>query len=122
MKLLLVDDDDFLRDMYATKFSEAGHEVAVAKNGEVALEKLSESEFDAVLFDIVMPGISGIELLKKITAEKLGGAPKCIALTNQGEESDIEAAKKAGVSGYIVKADMIPSEVVAKVESIVSGK
>ena len=121
MKLLLVDDDDFLRDMYATKFSEAGHEVEVAKSGEVAIEKLKESEFDAVLFDVVMPGITGLELMRQINEGNLGGKPACIALTNQGEESDIKAAKEAGAAGYIVKADMIPSEVVEKVQSIVSN-
>jgi DNA-binding response OmpR family regulator len=118
MKILMVDDDDFLRDMYATKFKESGHEVRVAKNGERALEDLVQEEFDVVLVDVVMPGITGVELLQKIKDGKLGGSPKCIVLSNQGEESDITAATSAGADGYIVKADMIPSEVVAKVESI----
>lgn len=118
MKILLVDDDAFLRDMYAVKFGEDGHEIQVAKSGENALEVLRESEFDVVLLDIVMPGISGVELLQQIKKEKLGGNPVCIVLSNQGEESDIEAAKNVGAAGYIIKAELIPSEVVTTVKKI----
>lgn len=118
MKLLLVDDDEFLCDMYATKFGEAGHTVEVATSGERAVEMLSKASFDVVLLDIVMPGMSGQELLHHIKTESLGGGPTCIVLSNQGEETDIAAAKKAGAEGYIVKAEMIPSDVVAHVESL----
>jgi len=118
MRILLVDDDSFLRDMYATKFGEGGHTVEVAKNGEVALDLLRANTYDVVLLDIVMPGMSGLELLKVMRGEKLGGEPKCIILSNQGEQADIDGATEAGTDGYIIKAEMIPSEVVAKVEAI----
>jgi len=120
MRILLVDDDAFLRDMYATKFSEDGHEVQVAKSGEDALEILRTSEFDVLLLDVVMPGISGVELLTEIKKGKLGGDPVCLVLSNQGEDEDIESAKKAGAAGYIVKAELIPSEVIAEVKKFVS--
>lgn len=118
MKILLVDDDSFLRDMYATKFKEDGHDIHAAASGEEALKRLSEDTFDIVLLDMVMPGITGVELLSKVTTEKLGGNPACIVLSNQGEETDMQAAKKAGAVGYIVKAEMVPSEVVQKVKEI----
>ncbi len=122
MKLLLVDDDAFLLDMYAAKFTEEGHTVVPAKNAEQALEVLRGGEtFDVILFDMVMPGLSGLELAKAIKAEQLGG-PKlvCIVLSNQGEQSDIEAAHEAGVAGYIVKAESIPSQVIEKVTHILN--
>lgn len=119
MRILLVDDDAFLRDMYATKFGERGHTVAVAASGESALEQIREAEFDLVLLDLVMPGMTGIELLEAIKDEQ-GQAPACVVLSNQGSEEDVQAAKKAGAKGYIVKAEMIPSEVVTKVEELVT--
>lgn len=119
MKLLLVDDDAFLRDMYATKFKEAGHAVSVAKSGQEALSFFENGEsFDVVLLDMVMPGMTGTELLKSIMQYDSGKKVKCIVLSNQGEQSDIDEAKKAGAVGYIVKAESIPSQVVTKVEEL----
>ena len=119
MKLLLVDDDAFLRDMYATKFTEAGHEVAVAKSGEEAIAILEGGEeFDVIVMDMVMPDITGIELLQKIKDFSLCPTAKRIVLSNQGEQSDIDAAKSVGAVGYIIKAESIPSQVVKKVEEL----
>lgn len=120
MKILLVDDDAFLRDMYATKFAEAGHTVEVAMGGEEGLRIVKEKgPFDVVLLDMVMPGISGVDFLKAVCQNGDTDVPKCIVLSNQGEQSDKDAAKLAGAIGYIVKAESIPSEVLAKVESLV---
>ena len=120
IKILLVDDDAFLRDMYATKFSEIGHTVDVAETAERALTKLREHEYDAVLMDMIMPGMNGVELLTHLKNEKLGGDPICIMLSNQSEAADRDAALKAGAEGYIVKAELIPSEVVAEVSKFFS--
>lgn len=120
MKILLVDDDAFLRDMYAMKFGESGHSVCTVSNGEDALLQLKKESFDAVLMDIIMPGMSGIELLKEIKELGLEKIPSCIVLSNQGEHGDINEALEAGACGYIVKAEKIPSEVVAEVTKLVS--
>lgn len=121
MKILLVDDDAFLRDMYATKFEEGGHAVSAAKNGNEALALLKEiGSFDVILMDMVMPGMTGVELLENIKNEIDAPDMKCIVLSNQGEQTDIDAATKAGADGYIIKAESIPSQVVKKVEEIVS--
>jgi CheY-like chemotaxis protein len=122
MKILLVDDDAFLRDMYATKFSELGHDIDVAEDGESALVKVQNGKYAVVLMDMIMPSMGGIELLKHIKNEKLAGDPVCIMLTNQSEESDRMKAIEAGAVGYIVKAERIPSEVVAEVLKFVSKK
>lgn len=119
MKILLVDDDSFLRDMYATKFSELGYQMDVAEDAEVALTKLREREYDIVLADMVMPGMTGVELLNEIKSGSFNGEPLCIILSNQSEESDKKAAFEAGAIGYIVKAELIPSEVVEEVQKLV---
>ena len=116
MKLLLVDDDAFLRDMYATKFEESGDNVSVAKSGAEALHLLDGDSFEVVLMDMIMPGITGVDLVKAVTEKGV----TCIVLSNQGEPADVEAAKKAGAKGYIIKADLIPSEVVTKVHKLIS--
>ncbi len=119
MKILLVDDDAFLRDMYATKFSELNNEIDVAETSEAALGKLRENEYEVVLMDMVMPGMSGVELLKEIKSKGLGGNPACIMLSNQSEDADKQDALGAGAIGYIVKAELIPSEVVEAVHKLV---
>jgi DNA-binding response OmpR family regulator len=123
MKILLVDDDTFLIDMYAAKFSSSGHSVDTAKSVEAALEKLrSGTLYDAILLDMVLPNMTGVDLLKAIRTENLLGNAKTIVLSNQGDQSDVNAALEAGAHGYIVKAHMIPSEVVTKVVAIIEKK
>ncbi|MCA9366812.1 response regulator [Candidatus Kaiserbacteria bacterium] len=120
MKILLVDDDAFLRDMYAKKFSDAGHTIDVAETGMMALQKFRQGEqYDVVLLDMVMPGIGGIDLMKEVFDLAGDHAPKCIVLSNQGQMEDIKAASAAGAAGYIIKAETIPSEVVHEVTTII---
>jgi CheY-like chemotaxis protein len=121
MKILLVDDDVFLRDMYATKFGELGHTVTTAETGEAALEILGKETFDVILLDMIMPGMSGVELLTKMKEQISGPFPTAIVLSNQGGREEMESATKAGAKGYIIKAELIPSEVVREVTKLVSG-
>jgi CheY-like chemotaxis protein len=117
MKLLLIDDDEFLRDMYAIKFSQTGYEVEVAESATVALTKIKNTpNFDVILLDMVMPGMSGVELIKEIKTQFPDLNTKFIILSNQGQEEDIKKAKEAGAVGYIIKAESVPSDVVKKVE------
>lgn len=121
--ILIVDDDSFLLDMYAVKFSEAKYTVDTAKSVEEALAKLrGGAAYDVVVLDMVMPRLTGLDLLRAMQAESLGGTPVRIVLSNQGEKSDIEGAMKLGADGYIVKANVIPSEVVARVDTYFESK
>lgn len=122
MKALLIDDDVFLRDMYATKFVECGHEVEAVDHGEKALtEVASGHDFDVLLVDMVMPGMSGIELITTMQNQGYMGDAVCIVLSNQGQQADIDEAMAAGAVSYIVKAEHIPSDVVAEVENILAA-
>jgi len=104
--------------MYATKFGEEGHDVVVAANADEALTKLSDNSVDLVLFDMVMPGKTGLDLLNEMREQQGEAMPVCVALSNQSDEEDKQAALSAGAHGYIVKAELIPSEVLARVEDI----
>ena len=118
-KITIVDDDDFLVNMYATKFSGSGVSVDVCKTGESLLEKLTAgTKFDLILLDIVMPNMDGVEVLRKMREQKLGEGIPVVMLTNQNNEKDINETQKLGVSCYIVKAAATPSEVVKEVLNV----
>jgi DNA-binding response OmpR family regulator len=116
-RVYLVDDDRFLLDLYAVKFKNAGHDVNVFGGGEDLLATLRKPDAkapDAILLDLIMPGMDGFQVLETIRKERLAAGSKIIILSNQGQDSDIERAKKLGVDDYIIKASSIPSEVFAK--------
>jgi CheY-like chemotaxis protein len=116
-KILLVDDDKFLLDMYALKFKTKGLEVDTMSSSASVLSKLKEGyTTDILLLDIIMPGMDGLSLLETIRKEKLIPDTTIIMLTNQAD--DMERAKQLGVDGFIIKAMTIPSGVVDQVISI----
>lgn len=128
-RIYLVDDDRFLLDLYAVKFRNAGHEVSTFGGGEeliAALKKEGAVNPDAILLDLIMPGLGGFETLEAIRKDHLAKGSKIIILTNQGQDSDIENAKKLSADGYIIKASAIPSEVLAEtlrtIEAVGTGK
>lgn len=114
--VLLVDDDKFLLDMYSLKFTQEGFTVISCFSVNEALEALrGGAKPNAILFDITMPGQDGFEFLKIMGDEKLAGSSRLIALTNQSNDADRKHAQDLGAQKYVVKASMIPSEVVAMV-------
>ncbi len=120
--ILIIDDDSFLLDMYAIRFTQAGYHVETASNAEETLTKLRAGLTPKVmLLDVVMPATDGFELLETINQEKLVPDTVKIYLSNLGQEQDIARGKSLGAAGYIVKANSTPSEVVAKVKEIVYG-
>lgn len=122
-KILLVDDDKFLVDMYTVKFREANFDIIPAFSGEEAMDRLKEgADPDVVIFDIIMPGMSGLDFINAVRENKLALRAAFIVLSNQGQRSDIEEAKKLGIDGYIVKANTIPSEVLEQVVEILKKK
>jgi two-component system alkaline phosphatase synthesis response regulator PhoP len=119
-KIFIVDDDSFLLDMYALKFSQSGFEVSTALGALPALEKLRAGFIpDVILLDIVMPVIDGFEFLEKMQTEKLATSATKIILSNRGAESDVKRGQELGASGYIVKASTTPAEVITQVTAIV---
>ena len=123
IKILIVDDDNFLLDMYALKFTESGFDVVPSSGSEDALEKLRNGLIPGIiLLDIVMPKIDGFELMQAMNKEKLGGSAIRIILSNRGQLSDIETGNNLGAAGYIVKASATPTEVVNKVKEIMVAR
>lgn len=122
-KIMIVDDDDFLVDMYVTKFGTAGVAAETCKSGPALFEKLkSGAKFDLILLDIVIPGMDGIEILRHLREEKLAETTPVVMLTNQNDEKNLADAKVLGISGYIVKSAATPSEVVIEVMKIIKNE
>ena len=115
-KILIVDDDPFVIDMYVLKFKERGFDVETASNGTAALQKYKEWQPEVVLLDVVLPMMDGFEIFREI--KKIGRTPVIIFLTNFGEKQDVDRGLKMGADGYIIKAHFTPSEVVEKVQHL----
>lgn len=121
-KILIVDDDKFLLDMYTFKFKEKGFDVVQAFGSIDALNKLKGGIIpDIMLLDVVMPAMDGFELLALIKSEKLAPNAKIIVLSNLGQPTDIEKGRTLGANGYVIKASATPSEVVEKVMVVLGG-
>src|SRR3989344_5252499 len=119
--VFIVDDDKFLLDMYAMKFSESGFDVETALSGSDSLTMLeSGKKPDIILLDLVMPGVDGFEVLKTIKEKKLADNATVVILSNLGQKDDVEKCFALGADGYIVKASATPSEVVTRVKEIIT--
>lgn len=122
-RILIVDDDKFLLDMYSLKFSQAGYAVQPCFSVAEALSAIRGGYDPAIiLFDVTMPGEDGFALLQKLRDEKLAVGARLIALTNQSSDADKKHAEELGVDRYVVKASMIPSEVVQMVKEELAKK
>lgn len=113
LTVFVVDDDNFLLEMYVKKFKNSGFEIMSSGGGEDTLTKIRNgANPDIFIFDLVMPQMDGLELIKHIQTENLIPKATKIVLSNQGQQTDIQKAEEIGVDGYIVKALHTPSEIV----------
>ena len=115
--ILLVDDDKFLLDMYTMKFVQEGFTVQASLSATDALEQIRHGFApDAILFDLTMPQMDGYQFLQTLSAEKLAPSALKLALTNQSTDAEKKKALELGADDFLVKATMIPSEVVNTVK------
>jgi two-component system alkaline phosphatase synthesis response regulator PhoP len=114
--VLLVEDNDFIRNMYQLKLAKADLSVVEAVDGQMALDKISEHKPDLVLLDLMMPNVSGVEVLKDLKKQGIVPGLPVIVLTNVMDPQTIEVAKQLGARDYIVKTDLTPSQVVEKLQ------
>ncbi len=120
-QILLIEDDPFLIDIYSQKLTKAGFKVEVAKNGKSALQSLQKRKPQLVILDIVLPGIEGWEILRKIKkTPKLTGL-KVVVLSNLGQKEEVEKGLKLGAVKYLIKAHYTPGEVVKEIEKVITN-
>jgi CheY-like chemotaxis protein len=122
-KILIVDDDAFLLDMYSLKFSQNNFEVHTASGAKEALEKMKGGLSPSIiLLDIIMPEMNGFEMMEKMREDHISPDSIKIILSNKGQQSDIDRGRELGVAGYLVKANTTPAEVISKVMEIIAKK
>jgi DNA-binding response OmpR family regulator len=123
VNILLVDDDKFLLDMYSMKFVQQGYNVQACLSVTSALDTLRQGfSPQVILFDLVMPEVDGFGFLQKMREAHLGDGAIKIALTNQSTDVERGKVSELGADQFIVKATMIPSEVVNSVAEAISKK
>lgn len=120
-KILIVEDDIFIRDIYKVRFEQEGFDVMLAENGLAALQKMNQgAEPEIILLDIIMPGMDGVEVLKKLKADEKWKEIPIIMLTNISERDKVNEAMELGVKDYLIKSHFTPSEVVQKVNVLLN--
>lgn len=115
-KVAIVEDDQAISGMYRLKFEAEGYEVETAANGKLGLALAEEMRPDIILLDLMMPEMTGDEMLAKMRKTTWGKKIKVIVLTNSGEEQAPPELKELGINRYIVKAEMTPRQVAEMVK------
>lgn len=110
-KVAIVEDDQTISQMYRFKFEAEGYSVETAENGKLGLALAEDMKPDIILLDLMMPEMTGDEMLAKLRATAWGKNIKVIILTNMGEQEIPAEVKQLGVSAVILKADMTPRQV-----------
>lgn len=122
-KILIAEDDFFIRDIYSEVFTLSGYEVHVAVDGADALEKLKNQTFDMVLLDIMMPKMTGIDVLRNLRTLPVPTKDTPVfIITNLGQQNIIEEAFKIGMDGYIIKSQVTPQQIVNEINTYFAGK
>ena len=110
-KIAILEDDQAIAQMYRFKFEAEGYEVQTAENGQLGLELIESMKPDMILLDLMMPIMTGDQVLEKLRATDWGKSIKVIVLTNMGEQEIPDKVRELGVSGVILKANMTPRQV-----------
>ena len=116
--VLLIEDDQFLSDIYKTKFEMEGFKITLADSGETGLAAVKKKRPDIILLEILMPKMDGFEVLKNLKEKSTTKNIPVILLTNLGQKDDVDKGLAMGASDYLIKAHFKPSETVDKVKKI----
>lgn len=117
-KILIIEDDPFLSEMYCKKLKRLGFESRVAVNGKEGLEIVRQDRPDLILLDIVLPQVDGYEVLKRLKEDKELRKIPVIFLTNLGQKDEVEKGVSLGADAYIIKAHFTPTAVVNKIKEV----
>jgi|SRR5581483_2332099 len=119
-KILIVEDDDFLAEIYSKELLKAGYLAEVVNSGPTALTSLKENDYDLVLLDIMMPGMDGLTVLERIRKDEKTVKTPVVVLSNLSEDSTVKRALQLGANGYLLKAQYLPHQAVAEVKKFLS--
>ncbi len=115
-KIAIIEDDPTINQMYRMKFEAGGFDVELADNGKRGVDLVASFHPDMILLDLQMPEMNGVEALTEIRKDPNSKNTPVIILTNMGEEESPKELAALGIHSYIVKSDLTPSQVVARVK------
>lgn len=121
-KILIIEDDKFLRELIIQKLGKEGFDVVEAGEGEEGLRKAKEEKPDLVLLDLILPGIDGFEVLRRAKADGETSSIPVVILSNLGQRDDVDKGVELGAADYLIKAHFTPGEIVQKVKAILQQK
>jgi DNA-binding response OmpR family regulator len=117
-KVLIIEDDKFLRELMSRKLGSEGFDIVEAVDGESGVKKMKEEKPEITLLDLILPGIDGFEALAKMKEDPITAPIPVVILSNLGERDDVERGLKLGATDYLVKAHFTPNEIIKKVREV----
>ena len=117
-KILVVEDDKFLRELITQKLSREGYDVVGAVDGEEGVVKAKKDQPNLILLDLILPGIDGFEVLSQIKKDPETSEIPVVILSNLGQKEDVDKGKSLGAIDFLIKAHFTPSEIIEKIEEI----
>lgn len=121
-KILLVEDESLIRELYARQLTKAGFVVKSVADGEAGLEELKKEQFDMCLLDIMLPGMNGLEMLREFKSKNPNSSMIVVLLTNLGQESVIKEGFDLGAQAYLIKTSYTPDQIVQEVKNTLESK
>ena len=119
-RILVVEDDLFLRELYSDILTQEGYKVESAQDGEEALQKIKVGGYDLILLDIIMPKMDGLEVMRQVQANPPQSPNKCVVfLTNLDKDEEIKTALQLG-NGYLIKSQITPGSLVEEVKNYIN--
>jgi len=121
-KILIIEDDKILADMYGLKFKNEGYEILITENGAEGLKLAKTVAPTVILLDVILPQVDGFSILADLKKTETTKDIPVILLTNLGQGSDVAKGEKLGAAGYLTKANTTPDEVMKKIKNILEKK
>lgn len=119
--ILLVEDDEFLVELYATKLTLEGFAVMTAGDGKKGLKLAREKHPDLVLLDIILPKLDGFAVLEALKHDPATQSTPVILLTNLSQRDEVKRGLELGAADYLIKAHFMPTEVIKKIKALISA-
>lgn len=117
-KILIIEDDKFLRELISQKLAKESYEVFEAIDGEEGVKKAKTAKPNLVLLDLILPGIDGFEVLSQMKKDLSLSQIPVIILSNLGQKEDIEKGINLGAVDYLIKAHFTPNEIIEKIKTV----
>ncbi|MEA3248804.1 MAG: response regulator [Patescibacteria group bacterium] len=121
-KILVIDDDRFLAQIYILTLKKVGYEVLLMENGTDGIEAAKKEKPNAIILDILMPGIDGFQVLRELKKSEKTKSIPVIMLTSLSQKEDEEMGMRGGAEAYLTKSTTLPDDVVKQLTKLLGGR